>query len=108
MGLDDYLSSHGSDELLQLASPTIPGQPVPNGETESGVSYRSTSEGLFIEKNLKQGPVLEQLTNFTACIVSPALVSDGMDESRELEIEAKVNGVEKRVIVAADRFDTMG
>jgi hypothetical protein len=108
VGLDDFLAHHSTEELLRLASPTEPAEPEAKEETESGVGYCTSSEGLFMEKRLKDGTVLVPLTNFPARIVAQKLLSDGVDESRELEIEAKVNGTVKRVIVAADRFDMLG
>ncbi|MHB1424796.1 MAG: DUF3854 domain-containing protein [Gemmataceae bacterium] len=108
VGLDDYLANHDAEELLQLVSPTIPYEPEPSEKLEDRVMYHCTDEGLVVEKHLKEGTVPEKLTNFGARIIAQTLVSDGVDESRELEIEAKVNGAIKLVTVAADRFDMMG
>jgi hypothetical protein len=67
-------------------------------------AYLKQHGGLWREEQTKQGPVLVPLTNFTAAIVGELVRDDGVEITRQFEIEATIDGTPRRFIIAAAEF----
>ena len=63
-------------------------------------------DGLYRVVGKKEGD-FQRLTNFPAKIVKELVVTDGVDETREFEIEATVGGQTRRITIAATEFESM-
>jgi hypothetical protein len=108
-GLDDFFAAgHTLEELRGRAVGELPfPQPSaePSGEHQG---YRSTPEGLFRAVVIKGQVELEPLTNFPARITAELVVTDGVEQHSELEIEATVGEATRRKEVRAEDFQHMG
>jgi len=76
-------------------------------ESGTKAAYRSTPNGLVMEKPVDGGFVEVPLTNFTARIIATIIVDDGSEQRIRLEIEAQVRGTAHTVQVAAQEFNAM-
>ena len=83
------------------------GRVVPDG-IQIGC-HLASAEGLFWLKGIGRGapPVQLPLANFTARIVTEIQRDDGLESSREFEIEACLSGRTQRFVVAAKQFGGM-
>ena len=99
VGVDEYLAADKTvADLLALQQPDL---------TENDGGYRSMPDGLYRVISNEKGERLQRLTNFPAKIVSELIVTDGVDETREFEIEATVGGEIKQITVTATEFESM-
>jgi hypothetical protein len=71
--------------------------------------YLANRQGLFLLKFGGRGapPLKLPLANFTARIVTEIRRDDGVDSTREFEIEARLNGQTRRLLVAAAQFASL-
>src|ERR1700738_2292060 len=71
--------------------------------------YMANAQGLFLLKSSGQGAPLITLplANFTARIVAEIRRDDGVDATREFEIEARICGQARRLVIAAAQFASM-
>ncbi len=71
--------------------------------------YLANRQGLFLLKFGGQGapPIKLPLANFTARIVTEIRRDDGVDITREFEIEARLGGRTHRLVVAAAQFASL-
>jgi hypothetical protein len=76
----------------------------PANETQ----YYPSADGLFWRRPTQGGTVPVRLTNFCARIVADVTEDDGVERSRQFEIEATLGESLARVIVPAGQFFTMG
>jgi hypothetical protein len=71
--------------------------------------YLANANGLFLLKAIGRGvPSMRlPLANFTARIVAEIRRDDGVESTREFEIEARLGGQTRRLVVAAAQFASM-
>ena len=71
--------------------------------------YLANAQGLFLLKFVGRGvpPIKLPLANFTARIVTEIRRDDGVDSTREFEIEARLGGQTRRLVVAAAQFASL-
>src|SRR6266851_2070988 len=71
--------------------------------------YLANRQGLFLLKFGGRGapPLKLPLANFTARIVTEIRRDDGVDSTREFEIEARLGGQTHRLVVAAAQFASL-
>src|SRR6266849_4281059 len=71
--------------------------------------YLANRQGLFLLKFGGQGapPIKLPLANFTARIVTEIQRDDGVDSTREFQIEARLGGQTRRLMVAAGQFASL-
>src|SRR6202163_4408010 len=71
--------------------------------------YMAHAQGLFLLKSSGRGAPLITLplANFTARITAEIRRDDGVDATREFEIEARLDGQTRRLVVAAAQFASM-
>src|ERR1700674_1465847 len=71
--------------------------------------YLANAQGLFLLKSSGQGAPLITLplANFTARITAEIRRDDGVDATREFEIEARLAGQTRRLVIAAAQFASM-
>ena len=71
--------------------------------------YLANAQGLFLLKSSGRGapPITLPLANFTARITAEIRRDDGVDATREFEIEARLGGQTRRLVVAAAQFASM-
>jgi hypothetical protein len=71
--------------------------------------YLANAQGLFLLKSSGQGApfITLPLANFTARITAEIRRDDGVDATREFEIEARQGGQTRRLVVAAAQFASM-
>jgi hypothetical protein len=71
--------------------------------------YLASAQGLFLLKSMAAGapPIKVPVANFSARIVTEIQRDDGVDATREFEIEARLNGQTRRFVVAATQFGSM-
>jgi len=77
-------------------------------ETECGLSasYEQKGDGLYWNKVTTDGVVIPtHLSNFTARITTDIVEDDGAEERRFFEIEAALNGKQKRFTISVDEFN---
>ncbi|MGA2253366.1 MAG: hypothetical protein ABSG53_01790 [Thermoguttaceae bacterium] len=104
VGVDDFLAGGKTvNDLLALPS-FEPSDQSKKGKGEP--AYRLMPDGLYRVVGKKEED-LQRLTNFPAKIVKELIVTDGVDETREFEIEAKVAGETKLVNVTAAEFEPL-
>ena len=93
VGLDDYLANGGSRidlfrlEMVELTEDAD----EPSHEDATG-PYISTPSGIVYRKPTQNGPVDQQLSNFTARITEEVIADDGASERAELVIEGALGG----------------
>jgi hypothetical protein len=105
VGVDDYLAAGRTvDDLLGLQPLELPDQDRRHGGESA---YRFMPDGMYRVIPGKKEENLQRLTNFPAKIISELIVTDGMDETREFEIEATVGGQTKLITIAATEFESM-
>jgi hypothetical protein len=71
--------------------------------------YLANAQGFFLLRSAgrRAPPIRLPLANFTARIVTEIRRDDGVDTTREFEIEARLGGQTRRVVVAAAQFASM-
>src|SRR5882762_4028873 len=71
--------------------------------------YMANAQGLFLLKSSGRGAPLITLAlaNFTARITAEIRRDDGVDATREFEIEARLDGQTRRLVIAAAQFASM-
>src|ERR1700674_88215 len=71
--------------------------------------YLANAQGLFLLKSSGRGAPLITLplANFTARITAEIRRDDGVDATREFEIEARLGGQTRRLVIAAAQFASM-
>ena len=71
--------------------------------------YLANAQGLFLLKSIGRGapPITLPLANFTARITAEIRRDDGVDSTREFEIEARLGGQTRRLVIAAAQFASM-
>jgi hypothetical protein len=71
--------------------------------------YMANAQGLFLFKSSGQGAPLITLplANFTAGITAEIRRDDGVDATREFEIEARLGGQTRRLVIVAAQFASM-
>jgi hypothetical protein len=71
--------------------------------------YLANAQGLFRLKSSGRGAPLIRLAlaNFTARITAEIRCDDGVDTTREFEIEARLGGQTRRLVIAAAQFASM-
>jgi hypothetical protein len=71
--------------------------------------YLANAHGLFLLKSIGRGvPAIKlRLANFRASIVAEIRRDDGVDSTREFEIEARLGGQTRRLVVPAAQFASM-
>src|ERR1700730_14880556 len=71
--------------------------------------YLANAQGLFVLKSSGRGAPLITLplANFTARITAEIRRDDGVDATREFEIEARICGQTRRLVIAAAQFASM-
>jgi hypothetical protein len=71
--------------------------------------YMANAQGLFLLKSSGRGAPLIKLplANFTARITAEIRRDDGVDATREFEIEARLGGQTRRLVIAAAQFASM-
>jgi len=71
--------------------------------------YMTNAQGLFLLKSSGRGAPLITLAlaNFTARITAEIRRDDGVDATREFEIEARLGGQTRRLVIAAAQFASM-
>src|SRR6202030_1908952 len=71
--------------------------------------YLANAHGLFVLKSSGRGapPITLPLANFTARITAEIRRDDGVDATREFEIEARICGQTRRLVIAAAQFASM-
>ena len=81
---------------------------VVGGEVQVG-RYMANPQGLFLLKSSGGGAALITLplANFTARITAEIRRDDGVDTTREFEIEARLGGQTRRLVIAAAQFASM-
>jgi hypothetical protein len=81
---------------------------VTSGRIQVG-RYLANAQGLFLLKFVSRGapPIKLLLANFTARIVAEIRRDDGVDSTREFEIEASVGGLTRRLQIMAAQFGSM-
>ncbi|WP_337175092.1 DUF3854 domain-containing protein [Paludisphaera sp.] len=105
VGLDDFLAAGRSvDELMAL--PDVDVAPAARGDDadEDAPRFFAGPDGLFQRIRHRDGETARQLANFTARIATEFIVSDGVEEHREFEVEAVVEGEARSVLVRAEDF----
>jgi Domain of unknown function (DUF927) len=70
--------------------------------------YRETPDGIEWLRRTKDGDVWVPLTNFRARIVSDITRDDGIETTRAVEIEGKINGRSHKFAVSGTEFGQMG
>ena len=80
--------------------------------TRDGVQvgrYLANAQGMFVLKFVGRSvpPIKLPLANFTARIVTEIRRDDGVDSTREFEIEARLGGQTRRLVVAAAHFASL-
>ncbi|MBP7748479.1 MAG: DUF927 domain-containing protein [Phycisphaerae bacterium] len=95
-------------EQLAAAAPVTTEQ-VSEGDMEGPPvrCYRATPQGLVYMKPTRDGDVPVPLTNFTAQIVAQVVLDDGVEQQRQIEIEAKLPGKTWRFTIPASQLATM-
>jgi hypothetical protein len=80
-----------------------------NGSDASGeIPYRMDEKsGTYWRQPTKDGPVEKKLANFCASIVAEVERDDGVERSKELEIEARLKGSTRRFVVPSARFNSL-
>ncbi|MBK9386554.1 MAG: hypothetical protein IPN34_17210 [Planctomycetes bacterium] len=74
---------------------------------EPGSEYRETANGIVWDRPTKDGVISVPLTNFTARVISEIHRDDGLEVTREFEIEAQLDGATYTFTVPAASFATM-
>jgi hypothetical protein len=97
--LKDFLAAHQVTDLQQLAEDNL--------RPSSHCPYRITPSGIVWDKPQGDGTIAVPLTNFQVEIVGDVAVEDGVDVRRQFEVEATVQGVARRFVVAAAEFGGM-
>jgi len=71
--------------------------------------YLANAHGLFLLRPMATGapPIKFPLANFTARIVTEIRRDDGLDSTREFEIDARLRGETRRLVVPAAQFGSM-
>jgi Domain of unknown function (DUF3854)/Domain of unknown function (DUF927) len=105
VGVDDYLLRHTLDELKALA--TTRADDVEKAATIPP-PYHATSRGLAWLKPTRDGDVWIPLTNFTARLIADVVRDDGVETTREFEIEATLQGRSSSFLIPARQFDGLG
>lgn len=95
-------------EQLAAAAPVATEQ-VSEGDMEGPpvCQYRATPHGLVYMKPTRDGDVPVPLTNFGAQIVAQVVLDDGVEQQRQLEIEAKLGGRTWTFNISASQFAAM-
>lgn len=92
-GLDDFLREHPVQSLTAYVVDELPERPA--DEVGKGLFYRSP-----------EGDVLP-LANFDARITADVVKDDGLEQSREVEVEANLGDRSTRFILSVDEFEKM-
>ncbi len=100
-GIDDLLAAWGPERVLELFKSAIFGARL---DVVPPPQFRSTPEGIF--RFTSQGDRMSriQLTNFNASIITNVQLDDGVETSREFEIEAEIVGRRASFTIAASEF----
>ena len=103
-GVDDLLGAWGPQRVLDLIERAVDGGrldvvPPPQFECRSNGIYRITRHG----DQLRQ----TQLTNFNAVIKASIILDDGVETTREFEIDAELLGRKFNFAVAASQFASL-
>jgi hypothetical protein len=107
-GVDEWLArGHTPAELTGLEALTAEPSPVVPTEVANH-SYRRTVHGLVMDVPGKGGDVtVRPLTNFDVRISADVVVTDGAEQWRELEIDARVADNRVTATVPAEEFSQM-
>lgn len=107
-GLDDFFAQGGcAEELYARATADLPFLTSTEEVPGRHLGYRSSAEGLFHDQQVGEEVVQERLTNFPARIIADLIITDGVEQHREFEVEATVAGQVQRAPVPASEFPFM-
>jgi hypothetical protein len=103
-GVDDLLASWGPARVLELFESAVPGARL---EVVPPPQFESKREGMF--RVVRNGEELSRrpLSNFAAVIKTNLILDDGIETSREFEIEAALLGQAYRFTIPAAEFARM-
>jgi hypothetical protein len=103
-GVDDLLASWGPDRVSALFDTAVYGGRL---HVVIPPQFQATPDGMF--RITSRGNVQSkiQLTNFCAAIVTNIKTDDGVETSREFEIEAELFGQRHRFTIPAAEFAAM-
>jgi len=105
-GVDDFLAQgHTLADLVALATATR--RPLPAAEPAGPCPYAATPHGLVLHRATPTGTVTRPLTNFTATICTDIVTDDGVEQTRQLELEARLGGQTRRFTIPAAAFAGM-
>jgi len=104
-GFDSQAESEGCS--LLTAAPISEARVGQVADTQTDVPYIADATGLTYLKPTRDGFTPVRLTNFTACIQKEIIRDDGVEETRQFEIKAKINNREKVFSVPSFQFANM-
>jgi hypothetical protein len=112
VGLDDFLAAgHDRDDVLRLASPTMPRLERPerpdSDDGDGPHPYRAEASGMVYEKPTRDGSVDVPLCNFTARIVAEVVEDDGVEQHRLVLMSTQLKRRRFAFQVTAAQFDAM-
>ena len=108
MGLDDFLAAgHDRDDVLRLASPTMPRLEQQESDDDGPHPYRTEAGGMVYEKPTRDGAVDVPLCNFTARILAEVVEDDGVEQHRLIQLSALLKRRTFAFQVTAAQFDSM-
>jgi Domain of unknown function (DUF3854)/Domain of unknown function (DUF927) len=103
-GVDDFLAAgHSIDDVVALATPKL--KSPPQDEPES--PYKISDDGILWRRQTRDGTVDVPLTNFPAEIVADVVIDDGVEQSREFSIQARVRGRDITLNIPAAEYAGM-
>jgi hypothetical protein len=103
-GIDDLLAVWGPLKVLELFDRAISGERL---EFTPPPQFESNPDGMF--RVVRQGEILSrrQLSNYQAAIKANIILDDGVETSREFELEASLIGRPFRFTIPATEFSRM-
>lgn len=107
-GIDDALAAKLPIQRVAAGPAEAATSPTEPRRSNGDPGYRSTPDGLFLERQSQSGPARVRLTNFRAHLAADILEDDGADVRRRFEVEARLNGSCRRFTVTAEAFAGMG
>lgn len=103
-GVDDLLAAWGPARVLELFQRSVSGSTL---QVVLPPQFQSRTDGMFRVTTKDGQPSQIQLSTYRAAIITNIRLDDGVETSREFEIEAEVNGRNLRFTISASEFARM-
>jgi hypothetical protein len=104
-GIDDFLAigEHTIDDALALATPKLKEPP----SEDDASPYERSDSGFVWHKSTGDGTVPIPLSNFPAEITADTIIDDGVEQTREFSIQAKLKGCDISFSIPASQYPSL-